>query len=42
MQNIKNEYEDHMRELNQYDNYFLKGLIIGFAAGVVIGFAIWL
>lgn len=38
-----NEYDDHMRELEQYDNYFTKGLVVGIITGValvgvVIGF----
>ena len=36
MLNIKNEYEDHMRELEQYDNYFTKGLVVGIITGVAL------
>lgn len=38
-----NEYGDHMRELEQYDSYFTKGLVVGIITGVafvgiVLGF----
>lgn len=36
MLNIKNEYEDHMRELEQHDNYFTKGLVVGIITGVAL------